>query len=141
MLSSFFARARTSHKLSITSLHAHQTIHRRTTKATACTTAHLELVCNTRNADQRSAVVQLFAYSDAAFLTHADSKSHSGIHLTLGKETGVFHARCLKQKMVTLSSTEAEVYAVIECAKRHYILSRCSLGIGLQVAGTHHTLH
>ena len=81
------------------------------------TTAHLELVYNTRDEDQRSAVVQLFAYSDAAFLTHADSKSHSGIHFALGRETGVFHARSQKQKMVTLSSTEAEVYAAIECAK------------------------
>ena len=49
-----------------------------------CTTAHLELVYNTYDADQRSAVVQLFAYSDAAFLTHTDSKSQSGIHFTLG---------------------------------------------------------
>jgi hypothetical protein len=81
------------------------------------TTAHLELVYNTRDADQQSAVVQLFAYSDAAFLTHADSKSHSGIHFTPGRETGVFHARSQKQKMVTLSSTEAEVYVAIECAK------------------------
>jgi hypothetical protein len=80
-------------------------------------TAHLELVYNTRDAAQRSAVVQLFAYSDAAFLTHADSKSHSGIHFTLGADTGVFHARSQKQKMVTLSSTEAEVYAAIECTK------------------------
>ena len=81
------------------------------------TTAHLELVYNTRDPAQRSAVVKLFAYSDAAFLTHADSKSHSGIHFTLGEGTGVFHARSQKQKMVTLSSTEAEVYAAIECAK------------------------
>jgi hypothetical protein len=81
------------------------------------TTAHLELVYNTRDPAQRSAVVQLFAYSDAAFLTHADSKSHSGIHFTLGEGTGVFHARSQKQKMVTLSSTEAEVYAAIECTK------------------------
>jgi hypothetical protein len=72
---------------------------------------------NMRDAEQRSAVVQLFAHSDAAFLTHADSKSHSGIHFTLGKETGVFHARSQKQKMATLSSTEADVYAAIKHAK------------------------
>ena len=39
------------------------------------------------------------------------------MHLTLDKNTGVFHARSQKQKMVTLSSTEAEVYAAIECTK------------------------
>ena len=54
-------------------------------------------------------MVKLFAYSD--------SKSHSGIHFTLGTDTGVFHPRSQKQKMVTLSSTEAEVYAAIECTK------------------------
>jgi hypothetical protein len=81
------------------------------------TTAHLELVYNSADPAQRNTVVQLIAYSDAAFLTHSDSKSHSGLHFTLGKETGVFHARSQKQKMVTLSSTEAEVYAAIECTK------------------------
>ena len=81
------------------------------------TTAHLELVYNSADPAQRNAVVQLIAYSDAAFLTHSDSKSHSGLHFTLGKATGVFHARSQKQKMVTLSSTEAEVYAAIECTK------------------------
>ena len=61
--------------------------------------------------------MQLFAYSDAAFIAHKDSKSHSGLHFTLGSETGVFHARSQKQKIVTLSSTEAEVHAAIECTK------------------------
>jgi hypothetical protein len=61
--------------------------------------------------------MQLLAYSDAAFIAHKDSKSHSGLHFTLGSETGVFHARSQKQKIVTLSSTEAEVYAAIECTK------------------------
>ena len=53
------------------------------------------------------------------------TRASKHIHLMLGEETGVSHARSLKQKMVTLSSTEAEVYAAIECAKRRYILSRC----------------
>ena len=81
------------------------------------TTAHLELVYNSAEASHKTAVVQLLAYSDAAFLTHSDSKSHSSVHFTLGKNTGVFHAWSQKQKMVTLSSTEAEVYAATECTK------------------------
>ena len=72
---------------------------------------------NSQDPTQRSAVVNLIAYSDVAFLTHRDSKSHSGINFTLGRNTGTFHARSQKQKMVTLSSTEAEVYAAIECTK------------------------
>ena len=59
------------------------------------------------------------------------TRASKHIHLTLGEETGVSHARSLKQKMVTLSSTEAEVYAAIECAKRRYILSRFNLRTGL----------
>jgi hypothetical protein len=81
------------------------------------TTGHLELVYNSRCPRQRTTAMQLLAYSDAAFIAHKDSKSHSGLHFTLGSETGVFHARSQKQKIVTLSSTEAEVYAAIECTK------------------------
>jgi len=81
------------------------------------TTSHLELVYNSQDPSQRKTVGKLIACSDAAFLTHADSKSHSGINFALGENTGVFHARSQKQKMVTLSSTEAEVYAAIECTK------------------------
>jgi len=81
------------------------------------TTAHLELVYSQSNKMRTAAAAKIFAYSDAAFLVHTDSKSHSGLAYKLGKDTGVFHARSQKQKMVTLSSTEAEVYAAVECAK------------------------
>jgi hypothetical protein len=81
------------------------------------TTAHLELVYNSANPEQRTTVAQLYAYSDAAYLAHTDSKSHSGLNFTLGQNTGVFHARSQKQKIVTLSSTEAEIYAAIESVK------------------------
>jgi hypothetical protein len=81
------------------------------------TTSHLELCYNSSSHSDRTTVAQLFAYSDAAYLTHTDSKSHSGLHFTLGKDTGVFHARSQKQKIVTLSSTEAEIYAAIESVK------------------------
>jgi len=56
------------------------------------TTSHLELCYNSSSHSDRTTVAQLFAYSDAAYLTHSDSKSHSGLHFTLGKDTGVFHA-------------------------------------------------
>jgi len=81
------------------------------------TTAHLELVYNSANKSECRTIARLFAFSDAAYLTHSDSKSHSGLHFTLGQQTGVFHARSQKQKIVTLSSTGAEVYAAIESAK------------------------
>jgi hypothetical protein len=62
-------------------------------------------------------MMELRAWSDAAYLTHRDSKSHSGVCYSLGRNSGVFHARSQKQKLVTLSSTEAEVYAVVEATK------------------------
>ena len=60
------------------------------------TTSHLELVYNTRDPAQRSTIVELLAYSDAAFLTHQDSKSHSGIHFTLGKDSQFFFCFSLR---------------------------------------------
>ena len=71
------------------------------------TTAHLELVYSHTDKSRASATAKILGYSDAAFLVHSDSKSHSGLAFKLGKDTGVFHA------LVTLSSTEAAV----ECAK------------------------
>jgi len=81
------------------------------------TTSHYELVY--RGADKRQAttMARLYAWSDAAFLTHQDSKSHSGICFSFGEDTGVFHARSQKQQMVTLSSTESETYSAVEATK------------------------
>jgi len=81
------------------------------------TTSHLELIYNTSSQQQRTTVAQLHAWSDAAYLTHRDSRSHSGVCFSLGEKTGVFHARSNKQTMVTLSSTEAETDAAVEATK------------------------
>ncbi len=47
---------------------------------------------------------------DAAFAVHDDMKSHSGMTMTLGK--GAVCSMSRKQKLVTRSSTEAELVAV-----------------------------
>ena len=52
----------------------------------------------------------LFAYIDASFGVHADGKSHSGVCLMLGK--GCFFVQSTKQKLVSKSSTEAEIIGV-----------------------------
>jgi hypothetical protein len=62
-------------------------------------------------------MARFYAWSDAAFFTHQDSKSHSGICLSFGEDTGVFHACSQKQQMVTLSSTESETYSAVEATK------------------------
>jgi hypothetical protein len=49
-------------------------------------------------------------YVDAAFAVHPEKRSHSGMFISLG--LGCVYASSTKQKLVTLSSTEAEVVAV-----------------------------
>ena len=48
-------------------------------------------------------------YVDASFAIHTDAKSHSGIVISLG--CGSIYSKSTKQKMVTKSSTEAELVA------------------------------
>lgn len=51
--------------------------------------------------------IAVFVYADASYGVHADGKSHTGLYITLGRG-GVF-VRSAKQKIVTKSSTEAEL--------------------------------
>lgn len=63
-------------------------------------------------------VLRLMAWSDASYATHSDGKSHSGYGFTFdGTDSGLFFSRSTKQSNVTLSSTEAELYAAVEAAK------------------------
>ena len=55
-------------------------------------------------------------FTDASYGVHADGKSHTGSSITLGK--GAVHARSVKQKIVTKSSTEAEMVALSDEASR-----------------------
>ena len=55
----------------------------------------------------------LIGYVDASYLTHEDAKSHSGMCYSLGeKSTACFFSKSSKQKLVTRSSAEAELYAL-----------------------------
>ena len=53
--------------------------------------------------------LKLHAYIDASYGVHEDGKSHSALALTLGQ--GSILAKSSKQKLVTKSSTEAELVA------------------------------
>jgi len=58
---------------------------------------------------------EIMLYADASYATHADSKSHTGSILCFG---GSFiEAKSKKQKLVTTSSCEAELYALAEGVK------------------------
>ena len=82
------------------------------------TTAHLELVYAANCQAAADAIFTLYAWSDAAYLAHRDSKSHTGICYSYGDEyTGKLYSASQKQKTFTLSSTESETYAATEAAK------------------------
>jgi hypothetical protein len=60
--------------------------------------------------------VQLTSYVDASFAVHDDFKSHTGAVSTIG--AGAITSRSVKQKLVTASSTEAELVACADEALR-----------------------
>jgi hypothetical protein len=81
-------------------------------------TKEYELVYTKADPDACDTVARLFAYSDAAYLTHRDSKSHSGICFSYGSSnSGMFYSRSSKQSVVATSSTEAELCSAVECTK------------------------
>lgn len=55
-------------------------------------------------------------YTDASYGVHSDGKSHSGSCISLG--FGAIHARSVKQKINTKSSTESELVALSDEASR-----------------------
>jgi len=58
--------------------------------------------------------LQLTAWMDAGFAVHPQRESHSGIIITLNKFGPPLYWKSLKQKLVTISSTEAELLAIFE---------------------------
>jgi hypothetical protein len=59
-----------------------------------------------------SGVLGVEAYVDAAFAPHADSKSHTGVAIFIGG--ALVFAASRKQKCVTKSPTESELFALTE---------------------------
>ena len=55
-------------------------------------------------------VLRVHAFIDASYATHDDDRSHTGIVISLG--CGTVYAKSSKQKLVTKSSTEAELVAL-----------------------------
>lgn len=74
--------------------------------------------------------VVLNVYVDASYAEHVDSRSHTGIFITLGKNSGPLLVKSKKQKMVTSSSTEAELLALTEATKLSMFLSRLLAELG-----------
>lgn len=61
---------------------------------------------------------QLAIYTDASYAVHNNGRSHSGIIATFAGYTGPLFVKSHAQKLVTLSSTEAELVAIVEGVRR-----------------------
>jgi len=58
--------------------------------------------------------LRLYCYMDAGYGVHAKMESHSGVIVTMGKFGPPIHYKSLKQKLITTSSTEAELVAIYD---------------------------
>ena len=72
-------------------------------------------------------------YADASFAIHPDAKSHSGVLVFLGSNGCCLYASSKKQKIVTLSSCEAELVAVHEGYMHGLSIKRLLSDFGLEV--------
>lgn len=68
--------------------------------------------------------LQLAIYCDASYGVHPTGHSHSGILVNFGESTGPIVVKSQRQKLVTLSSTEAELVAVVEGTRRGMTIHR-----------------
>ncbi len=62
-------------------------------------------------------VIKLFAYADASFIAGDDSKSQLAYCVFVTRDSGAICCKSMKDKTVSLSSTEAEIKALVECIK------------------------
>lgn len=77
-------------------------------------------------------VLELFGMSDAAFIQHGDCKSTLGYSIFLGHSAPVYN-RCLRSSTVSLSSTQAEVEALVEVIKEIIWFQGFMESIGMEV--------
>ena len=69
--------------------------------------------------------IRLRCYVDASYLTHPDSRGHSGYCICLG-ELGSFFSKSVKQAFTATSSTHAEIKALYQLTvDLIYIIDLC----------------
>ena len=78
-----------------------------------------------------STSTRLALYCDASYAVHQNGRSHTGIIITMEGYSGPIVTKSHRQRLVTLSSTEAELVAVVDGIKRvltlHALLTELSL--------------
>jgi hypothetical protein len=81
--------------------------------------------------------LEVYSYVDASYAIHPDGKSHTGAIISLGKNGGTIWAKSSKQKIVTLSSTEAELVAVHESMQRAIWIRDLIMEFGIKCGPIH----
>ena len=76
--------------------------------------------------------LKLYAYFDASWACHSDLKGHTGIVITLGHNGFPLIVKSKKQKVVSRSSTEAELIAMFEGLDYLLYMNRLAGFLGIQ---------
>jgi hypothetical protein len=79
----------------------------------------------------RCTSLQLVLVCDASFGVHMDGKSHTGWAITLGDSMSYVTCKSAKQKLVALSSTDAEIIAMVDCLKTAIWIRNILIELGL----------
>ena len=74
----------------------------------------------------------LVAYCDASFGVHTNGRSHTGIYITVGDAGGPVLVKSSMQKLVSTSSTEAEMIALVAAVQRVLPLRTLLLELGIE---------
>ena len=78
--------------------------------------------------------IPVYVYADASFALHPDGKSHSGVVISLGE--GAILSKSSKQKIVTTSSTEAELVCASDSIAITYAVRNLIIELGYNVQVT-----
>ena len=62
--------------------------------------------------------IHVYIYADASYATHSDAKSHTGTVVRIGDSSIV--CKSSKQKLVTKSSTEAELVSAVDSVQQMF---------------------
>lgn len=74
--------------------------------------------------------LEIVSYIDASFGTHVDGKSHTGITVHIGEKSAPVFCQSVKQKLVTKSSTEAELVGINDGISQVLWLRSLMQGLG-----------
>jgi hypothetical protein len=73
----------------------------------------------------------VYCFIDSSYASHSDCVSHSGVQITLG--CGTVYAKSSRQKLVTKSSTEAELVALASGLEEALVLRRFLIHQGYEI--------